>query len=293
MRITILPAKKRGELLLRNRRMYTDYWQLTKKPFENTNDTAFFYYSPDHQEAFSRMMYAVREHKTGFFLTGDYGTGKTFLSRALIKEYAGDKFKFVTITNPRLTSADFIKEINYQLDQNLESSQPLTKVDLLRSVSSALEKNHSNGLHSVIVVDEAQSVEQDSLLEEIRLLLNMQGVDYLLFTLILLGQDILAEKIENMPQLKQRLSIRYHLSPLDKEAAKEYIKYRLKVAGSNKEIFAESGYGEIYNLSGGVPREINNICDLALLTGFIQRKDLIDEDIIIQVGKDLEAGSVK
>ena len=272
--------------------MYTDYWELAKKPFENSNDTSFFYFSPVHREAFSRMVYSVKEHKAGFLLIGDYGTGKTLLSTALKKECSEGKFKFVIISNPRVEPLEFIKEINYQLDGTLGPSGPPTKLDYLRSIFIALDKNYNDGFYPVIIIDETQSIEREDLLEEIRLLLNIQREDGILFTLVLLGQPAFQDKLDKIPQLKQRLSIRYHISPLDRENTRNYIKHRLNVSGLNKDIFSESGYEEIYSLSGGVPRAINNICDLALLTGFIQHKNLIDKDIIIQVGKDLE-GNLK
>lgn len=268
--------------------MYKEYWHLTKKPFENTTDTGFLYNSLGHQEAFSRMSYAVSEHKTGFFLSGEYGTGKTLLSKALIKECSDDKFRFVIISNPRVEPLEFIKEINYQFSGRTDTSQPLSKLEHLRSISEALNKNHKEGFYSVIIVDEAQSIEHDSLLEEIRLLFNIQRDDSMLFTLLLLGELSFEDKLDNYPRLKQQFSIRYSLSPLDKEETRKYIKYRLSVSGLNKDVFSDSGYEEVYNLSGGVPRVVNNIADLALLTGFIQRKDIIDKDILNQVGKDLK-----
>ena len=268
--------------------MYKEYWRITKKPFENTTDAGFLYCSLDHQEAFSRMSYAVKEHKTGFFLTGEYGTGKTLLSKALIRECSDDKFKFVIISNPRVEPLEFIKEINYQLNGSGNPSQVLSKPDYLRCISEALNKNYKDGLYTVIIIDEAQSIEHDSLLEEIRLLLNNQRDDSVLFTLLLLGELSFEDKLDKKLGLKQRFSIRYSLSPLDKEDTMKYIRHRLSVSGLNKDIFTDSGYDEIYNLSRGVPRVINNIADLALLTGFIQHKDMVDRDILAQVGKDLQ-----
>ena len=233
------------------------------------------------------MIYAVREHKPGFFLTGDYGTGKTLLSRALMKECPGDKFKFVIISNPRLTALDLIKEINHQLKGSARSSHEVSKADLLRSISDILEDNYNKGFYSVIIIDEAHSIEEDSILEEIRLLLNFQRDESILFTLLLLGQPPLLNRIERTPPLRQRLAIRYRLFPLNRHDTEEYVQHRLNVAGSNKKIFVDSSYDEIYAFSKGVPRVINNVCDLALLTGFIKKLNTVNADIILQVKSDL------
>jgi general secretion pathway protein A len=139
-----------------------------------------------------------------------------------------------------------------------------------------------------MIVDEAQAIDDFSILEELRLLLNIQRDDAVLFTLLLLGQVSLVEYIEKNPQLKQRLSLRYYIHPLKKQDTQGYIQHRLNVAGLDRKIFDDSAYDEIFSLSGGVPRVINNICDLALLTGFITEKSIIDRDIVTQAGKDLD-----
>jgi len=255
-------------------------------PFENTNDASFFYYSIRHKEALARMNYAVRQKKLGVLLTGEYGTGKTFLSRVLKKIFPEDKYIFIFVTNPRLNPLEFIKEVHYQLGAKLNVASP-EKMDYLRSIQQALEDYARKGIYTVVIVDEAQSIQRDDLLEEIRLLLNVQSEDSVLFTLVLLGQPQLEEKVEKIPQLRQRLSIRYKLSSLDKEETREYIDYRLKVAGSSRRIFADDAYDEIFSLSKGMPRAINNVCDLSLLSGFINKKYMVDKDIVDHVGEDL------
>ncbi|UCC96192.1 MAG: AAA family ATPase [Candidatus Omnitrophota bacterium] len=268
--------------------MYLTYWKFRQKPFENTLDPHFFYFSPGHCEALSRMVYSVWEHKAGFFLMGPYGTGKTLLSRCLMKECPDDQFRFAMLTNPRLDPLELIQEIYYQLGGNVDSSQSFSKTELIRSITQKFEDNYKEGFHSVVIVDEAQSIENESLLEELRLLLNIQREDSILFTLLLLGQPDLLDKIDRIPQLKQRIAITYYIKPLTKPETKRYIQYRLHTAGSERDVFTEASYDEIYSLSEGVPRAINNICDLALLTGFIKRADTIDEDVIVHVGRDLE-----
>ncbi|MFH1772370.1 MAG: AAA family ATPase [Candidatus Omnitrophota bacterium] len=260
-------------------------------PFENTNDLSFFYYSSHHKEALARMQYAVIQRKVGVILTGDYGVGKTFVSSALMKMCLEGKCVVNFIPNPRLTPIEFIQEVNFQMGGDRVYSPATTKMDMLRSIKERLEHYFNRDLRPVLLIDEAQSITDDDLMEEIRLLLNIQADSHALFTLILCGQPQLEEKIEKFPQLKQRISIRYQLLSLDKEEVKEYIKYRLKVAGTTQNLFEETTYMHIFNLSKGMPRAINNICDLSLLTGFIRRLDIIGDEVVLHVARDLREES--
>lgn len=213
--------------------------------------------------------------------------GKTLLSKALIRECGQNQFRFVVISNPRLSPVDLLKEIQYQLSGS-DGFSSMDKVDLLHAISRSLQDNFDSGFYTALVVDEAQSIAQEDFLEELRLLLNIQRDDSFLFTLLLLGQSSILENISRSPQLKQRFSIRYYLHPFDSIQTARYIAHRLNVAGLDRAIFTEPAYSQIYELSGGIPRIINNICDLALLTGFIKHLDIIDKEIIIQAEKDLE-----
>lgn len=233
------------------------------------------------------MTYAVQQRKLGVLLIGEYGTGKTFLSQVLKKMLPEDKFIFVFITNPRLNPVELTREIDTQLKRSSVLSTLSTKGEFLRSIEDHLSDYKTKGVHPVMIIDEAQSIESYDLLEEIRLLLNIQAEDAPLFTLILLGQPQLEEKIEKLPQLKQRLSIMYKLTPLNKEETREYVEFRMKVAGATRQVFTDSACMEIYALSKGRPRAINNICDLALLNGFIKKTGIIDIEMVSQVGGDL------
>ncbi|MFH1339066.1 MAG: AAA family ATPase [Candidatus Omnitrophota bacterium] len=267
--------------------MYEAHWGLKEKPFENTPDPRFIYYSQQHQEALSRMMYVVSERKSAALLSGEYGSGKTLLSRVLSQQLQQeDKYKTVSIFNPRLSDLEFIKEIVYQLESGKEVSPD--KIGLLHALHKILLSNYDSGKHTVIVIDEAQAITDNEIFEELRLLLNFQLDNVFLLTIILLGQPELIEKVINLPQLRQRIAVRFHLRALSEAETKEYIQHRLKVAQAKREIFEEEAYKEIFTRSGGMPRQINSICDLALLAGYGSGLNSINKETIIRVSEDLE-----
>jgi general secretion pathway protein A len=255
-------------------------------PFENTNDLNFFYPSSKHKEALGRMQYVVTQRKSGFLLTGECGTGKTYVINALIKMAYQHKCVTGLVSNPRLTALEFIHEVMVQLGgkPGLEKGE---KMDYLRTIRERLLDNHTKKMHTVMIVDEAQSIEDPNLLEEIRLLLNFQEKESLLLSFIPVGQLQLEEMIAKRPQLAQRFALRYRLPALSGEETREYIEYRLKVAGCQKTMFTDAAQEMTYFISGGMPRVINNLCDLALLTGFIKKTTIIDKDIVTQVGQDM------
>lgn len=232
------------------------------------------------------MLYVIRERKGAGILTGECGSGKTLLSRVLFNELSSEQYHTALIFNPILPPLEFIKEIIYQLGGNISSLQ--TKTDLLRSLNEILYRNKENNKITVIVVDEAQAIEEERSFEELRLLLNFQLNDNFLLTLILLGQPELKDKINKLPQLKQRLAIRYHLRGLSADETKNYVEHRLKVAGAKQEIFPKDACKEVFRYSGGLPRRINNICDMALMVGCGKSAEKIDRKMVQEVAEDME-----
>ena len=266
--------------------MYKAYWGLNEKPFENTADSRFLYYSLQHEEAFGRLTYAINEQKGAAVLTGVFGCGKTVIAQAVLLSLSKGKFETAFVINPQLSHVELLREILYGL--GLKDNLPTQKTDILHSLNEILHNNMDNGKQTVVIIDEAHLIEDRLIFEELRLLLNFQYKNKFLLTLILLGQPELKEKINNIKQLQQRIAIKYHLSGLDEIETVQYILHRLKIAGSSRKVFDELALKIIYEQSGGIPRRINQICDMAFLTGFGRQKEMINEGIIMEVVKDLE-----
>jgi len=265
--------------------MYETFWGLKEKPFENTPDPRFMYYSKRHEEGLMRLLYAIKEEKGAAMLTGDYGSGKTVLSRIVIDELIkGKVYEVALITHPQLTPVQFIQEIIYQLkNEHARGSKP----QLLHAMQEIVYKNFNNGKKTVILIDEAQIIKEKGTFEELRLFLNFQLNNKFLITLILIGQPELLKKIVSIPQLEQRLGIKYHLVGLDRNETEEYIKHRLLIGNARQDIFTNEAIDVIYNYSGGLPRKINNVCDMCLLIGFGQELKVVDKGLAESVATDL------
>ena len=269
--------------------MYEAYWQLKEKPFENTPDPRFIYYTQQHHEALARLLYVARERKGAALLTGEYGSGKTLLSRVVWQELQREnRYQSVFILNPRLSGLEFIQEIVHQLN----GSEPApNRIELFHTLHKILYANHSAGKHSVIMIDEAQAIQDNDIFEELRLLLNFQLDNAFLLTIVMLGQPELKHIVSNLPQLSQRLAVRYHLRALSEQETRDYIIHRLEVAQAKKPLFEDAAFKEIYFYSTGLPRKINNICDLALLVGYGNGLEIINRKTIINISEDLESAS--
>ncbi|MDO9558548.1 MAG: AAA family ATPase [Syntrophales bacterium] len=259
--------------------MYLDYWGLKKFPFENVPDPEFMYYAKGHEEALVRLLYIIKRNKGAALLTGEVGCGKTTLSRVIIKQLPEMDFDIALITNPSLDPIDFLKEVLHQFGMNSETS---SKSDLINLLNSHLLENMKAQKISLLIVDEAQLIKPGTF-EEVRLLLNFQLNDRFLLTFVLIGQPELQGIIRDYKQLDQRIAIRYHLNPLGFEETAEYIAFRLNKAGLAKNVFNGQAIEDIYQYSEGVPRKINNVCDIALLIGFSIKAAKIDADIILKV----------
>ncbi len=263
---------------------YEDYWGLKKAPFENVPDPRFYFPSTRHEEGLHRLLYGVEARKGAIMLTGEIGCGKTLLSRTLIQHLSNERYDLALIANPSFEVTDFIKEILYQLGVN----QNGTKLDLVHALNDHLLQNMNKGRDTVLVVDEAQAIHDVGIFEELRLLLNFQLNDRFLLTFILLGQPELSTKIDAFVQLSQRIVIRYHLTPFSAEEVGDYVDFRMQAAGAAKMVFMPEAIPAIYEASGGVPRRVNTIADLALLIGFMERCKQIGPDVVKKAFKEAQ-----
>jgi len=268
--------------------MYKEYWGFQEKPFENTPDPKFIYYSPQHLEALTRLLYTVVERKSAAILTGEYGSGKTLIGRIITNRLMEEekKYNIALIVNPAISSFQMLKEILYQLGGEIEKDS--AKTDILNRLNEILYKNMTENRHTVIIIDEAQAIESKRVFEEIRLLLNFQTDDRFLLTLLLLGQPDLKGKVSKIPQLEQRFAVKYHLKRLTLDETVNYIQHRCLVASKKERIFTDLAYQSIYKSSLGIPRKINNLCDISLMLGYSKKLDKIDEDVTRAVGEDLK-----
>ena len=263
---------------------YEEHWGLKVPPFENVPDPKFYYPSTKHEEGLNRMLYGIEARKGAVMLTGEIGCGKTMLSRALVRQLPIERYEIALMTSPSLFDPqEFFRELLYQF--GIEASG--SKLELVRGLNEYLLTNMNRGKDAVLIIDEAQTIKSDDLFEELRLLLNFQLNDRFLMTLVLIGQQELNKRINALPQLAQRISVRFHLSSFDQMETARYIDFRLGVAGvDGRQVFSKEAIEVIFLTTGGIPRNINKLADLCLLNGFLERKEQIDGDLVNRVAKD-------
>lgn len=262
--------------------MYERYWGLKEKPFRNTPDPRFFYESYEHEEVLMKMLYTVQEGVGAGMLTGVFGCGKTVVGQALLERLPDDRYKIAFIANPQLEYIDLLRAIVRNL-KNIElpiKKTELSADSLLEILGDILENNYRDGKDTIVIIDEAHVINDERIFEELRLLLNFQKKDKFLLTLLLFGQPELKEKIEDNKQLSQRIAIKCHLEAFKEEDTQNYIIHRLRVAEGRESIFDKGTYKVIYSHSCGIPRRINQICDLSLLVGMDKEAKQIDNKIV-------------
>jgi general secretion pathway protein A len=267
--------------------MYKTFYGLRRNPFEITPDPSFLFPTSRHKEALAALYYGVRRHKGFVVLTGEVGTGKTLLVRWMLQLLKGTNIAYAYVFNSRLSSFEFLQFVAGDL--GLPASHK-NKSDLLLEFGKFLVARHQQKLTTVLVVDEAHHLSAD-VLEEIRLLTNLETAQEKLLQILLVGQPELDEKLDliELRQLKQRIALRARLEPLDREETSGYITRRLEMAGASSQattIFPSETMAEIYRQSHGIPRLINTICENALITAYARQLQSVPVDIIHEVAKD-------
>ncbi len=257
--------------------MYLAYWQLDRPAFENTPDPRFFYLSRDHEEALCRLSYAIQNRKEAAMLTGEVGCGKSLICQALIRNLPQETYNVAYISNPKYAPLDFLQALLFHL--GFEREIPEKKIQIIAALKRKITEEAEKGRHTVVIVDEAHTMDVEAL-EETRLLLNDQLPDRFIVTLLLVGQGTLKEPVARNGPLDQRVFLRYHLPALSAEDTARYIAFRLEKAGLTGNIFDDAAKDRIYELSGGIPRRINVICSLSLLVGQGARVSKIGPNIV-------------
>jgi len=268
-----------------NRRlMYLSHYNLREKPFQLSPDPKFLWLGEQHQEALAALEYGIRTTKGFILLTGDVGTGKTTLINAIIRRWK-DNSVIASGADPKMEIIDFYNFLahSFKMERKFES-----KGDFLVKFSHLLFTIYSKNKKLLLIIDEAQILNHE-LLEEIRHLSNIELQNTKLLSIILAGQnelnDILRQDI-NKP-IRQRIAINYHLKPLSRKETKDYLRHRLKIAGTERRIFKADALPEIMLFSKGYPRLINSICDHSLLTGYVKGVQEIDAKIVKECSSEL------
>lgn len=267
--------------------MYKKFFGLTKNPFEISPDPYFFYGSAQHNEALANIFYGIRAHKGFVVVTGEVGTGKTLLVRCLLDSLDRNQVAFSYVFNTRLNEEEFIRYIM----QDLNLPVPSRKGEMILQLNDYLIGRYRKGLTTVLIVDEAQNLSWE-VLEEIRLLTNLETTKDKLLQIVLIGQPELDEKLEsyNVRQLKQRIALRCKLNPLTELETRDYIVRRLQRAGAKNTawtIFPDGVIKKVHQFSAGIPRLINTICENALIVAYAKQSASVSIEMIEEVAKDL------
>ena len=272
--------------------MYKGFYNLRLNPFEITPDPSFLFSTSRHNEALASLYYGVRARKGFVVLTGEVGTGKTMLVRCVLELLRRTGVAFAYVFNPSLSALEFIRYIAGDFGLPVSGK---AKDELVLSLSAFLVDRHQRKLSTLLVVDEAHHL-SPALLEEVRLLTNLETTQQKLLQIVLAGQPELDDMLDSfeLRQIKQRIALRCHLEPLNLDETRGYIQRRLQIAGATPEImiFSEEATSAIFRHSNGFPRLINTICENALLSGYARRAAVIPPEVVEEVAQDLRLGVV-
>ncbi len=260
--------------------MYEAYYGFREKPFSLIPDPSFLYLSHSHKMALTLLEYGLTQ-QTGFVvITGEVGSGKTTLVRRLLNGVE-DEIHIGLITNPHHSFGELLQWICLAFELEYEGK---SKVQLYQCFVDFLIEQYATGRRTVLMIDELQNLDIETL-EELRMLSNVNSEKDFLLQLVMVGQPELLEKLKKpeLRQFVQRIGVDYHLTPLDRRDTVEYIRHRLMVAGGDRDIFDDYACGAVFYYSGGIPRLINVLCDLTLVYGFAEDKARVDIETVLEV----------
>jgi len=271
--------------------MYLRYFGLTEAPFSITPDPVFVYLSPRHRDALAHLLYGVGSGGSGGFvqLTGEVGTGKTTLCRCMLEQIP-EGTRIALLLNPLVTPRELLAAISEELEIDISESMDSTRL-LVDGLNRYLLEAHARGERVVVIIDEAQNLSPEAL-EQVRLLTNLETSKEKLLQIVLLGQPELRELLQrrNLRQLAQRITARYHLSPLGLKDTHAYVRHRMQVAGAQRNPFRRSAMNTLYQRSQGIPRLINIIADRALVAAFAKERADVTGSMVNEAANEVQLG---
>ncbi len=265
---------------------YESHYNLREQPFSNTPDPRFFFEIPQHAEVIMRLTYAINTMKGLAVVVGDVGTGKTTLARRLLESLDDEQYEsaLLVIIHSAITPEWFLRKIALQMGVTEAREE---KVALLSQIFERLLEIHQSGKKAVVLIDEANLLQQRAILDELRGFLNLEIPGSKLITFILFGLPELEENLAADRPLAQRVALTCRLKCFTAENTKAYVRHRMKVAGCTADLFSDAVLERMHQASGGIPRVINTVCDNLLLEGFLQKRPHIDLQLVADVLRDL------
>jgi type II secretory pathway predicted ATPase ExeA len=253
--------------------MYETYWHLKQKPFENAADPRFYYPAESHQAALLKLRYAIENRRGSALLAGPSGSGKTLLT-TMLPGILGEAFRpLARLVFPQMSTAELLAWLADELEGAADSTGGTPGVQTsVRRIQKFLAANNEQGRHAVLVIDEAHLLDSLHTFEALRLLLNFEPSGTPAMTLLLVGQPAILPTLDRMPQWEERLAVKCLLRPLSEPETAAYVEHRLRVAGAGRSIIEPDAMPTLHELTHGIPRRINRLCDLALLIGYAEEQ---------------------
>lgn len=267
--------------------MYESYWQLERKPFDNNSDPRFYFPDESRQAALLKLRYAIENRRGGALLAGPSGTGKTLVV-GMLRAMLGEGFApFIHLVFPQMSAEQLLAYLAGELTGSGDLEDTPCVQQSIRQIERYLTENTEHGRHAVIVVDEAHLLGDARTLEAMRLLLNFELAGRPALTLLLVGQTAILPVMDRMPPLEERLGVKCLLRPFTVQETADYVQHRLQVAGVQRPLFEPEALETLHQLTHGVPRRINRLCDLVLLIGYAEERRTIDAAQLEAVNQEL------